>query len=140
MYPNQRPIDLSGKMIAIIDDDLASLRYFEVLLKTTGASVITFMNGTDVIEFIGRGLKDVDMVLTDYLIPYINGIDCVRQIRKVNRTIPVIMITAYFTRESKEEALLAGCNEYVLKPIVPEKVLNLLEKYLVNPEFAHYAP
>lgn len=137
MYSNQCPINLSGKKIVIVDDDLASLRYFEVLLKTTGASVITFMNGTDMIEFISKGLKDIDLVMTDYLIPYINGIDCIRQVRKVNRSIPVIMITAYFTREAKEEALLAGANEYILKPIVPEKVLSLLEKYLVNPEFAH---
>lgn len=137
MCANQCPIDLSGKTIVILDDDLASLRYFEVLLKTTGASVITFMNGTDMIEFISRGLQGVDLIMTDYLIPYINGIDCIRQVRKVNRTIPVIMITAYFTREAKEEALLAGANEYILKPIVPEKVLSLLEKYLVNREFAH---
>lgn len=137
MYSNQCPIDLSGKKIVIVDDDLASLRYFEVLLKTTGASVITFMNGTDMIEFISKGLKDIDLIMTDYLIPYINGIDCIRQVRKVNRLIPVIMVTAYFTREAKEEALLAGANEYILKPIVPEKVLSMLEKYLVNPEFAH---
>ena len=137
MYPNQNQLDLSDKMIAIVDDDLASIRYFEVLLKTTGASVITFMNGTDLINFISSGLEKVDMVMTDYLIPFVNGIECVRQIRKVNRNIPIIMVTAYFTRESKEEALLAGCNEYVLKPVIPEKVLNLLEKYLVQKEFAN---
>lgn len=124
-------------MIAIVDDDLASIRYFEVLLKTTGASVITFMNGTDLINFISGGLKNVDMVMIDYLIPFVNGIDCARQIRKVNKSIPVIMVTAYYTRESKEDALLAGCNEYILKPIVPEKVLALLEKYLLHREYAH---
>jgi CheY-like chemotaxis protein len=137
MYSNQYQLDLSDKMIAIVDDDLASIRYFEVLLKTTGASVITFMNGTDLINFISGGLKDVDMVLIDYLIPYVNGIDCARQIRKANKTIPIAMVTAYYTRESKEEALLAGCNEYILKPVVPDKVLALLEKYLVHREFAH---
>ena len=59
-----------------------------------------------------------------------------RQIRKIDRNIPLVMITAYYTRESKEEAFLAGSNEYVLKPVVPEKVLALLEKYLVQKEYA----
>jgi CheY-like chemotaxis protein len=136
MYPGPNQLDLSDKTIAIVDDDLASIRYFEVLLRTTGANVITFMNGTDLISFISGGLKDVDMVMIDYLIPFVNGIDCARQIRKVNRAIPVVMITAYYTRESKEEALLAGCNEYILKPVIPEKVLSILEKYLLHGEFA----
>lgn len=137
MYPGPNLLDLSDKTIAIVDDDLASIRYFEVLLKTTGASVITFMNGTDLINFVSGGLKDVDMVMIDYLIPFVNGIDCARQIRKVNRNIPVVMVTAYYTRESKEEALLAGCNEYILKPVIPEKVLSILEKYLLRREYAH---
>lgn len=137
MYPGPNQLNLSDKTIAIVDDDLASIRYFEVLLKTTGASVITFMNGTDMINFISGGLKDVDMVMIDYLIPFVNGIDCVRQIRKVNKNIPVVMVTAYYTRESKEDALLAGCNEYILKPVIPEKVLSILEKYFFHREFAH---
>jgi len=40
------------------------------------------------------------------------------------------MITAYSSEQAKTEAYLAGCNEYVLKPIYPEKVFFLLEKYL----------
>lgn len=137
MYPNQQHLDLSDKMVAIVDDDLASIRYFEVLLKTTGASVVTFMNGTDLINFISGGLKNVDLIMMDYLIPFVNGIECARQIRKVNKNIPLVMVTAYYTRESKEDALLAGCNEYILKPVVPEKVLSILEKYLLQREFAH---
>jgi len=137
MYPGPNHLDLSDKTIAIVDDDLASIRYFEVLLKTTGASVITFMNGTDLINFVSGGLKNVDMVMIDYLIPFVNGIDCARQIRKVNRSIPVVMVTAYYTRESKEEALLAGCNEYILKPVIPEKVLSILEKYLLHRQYAN---
>ncbi|MEZ5011051.1 MAG: response regulator [Bacteroidales bacterium] len=87
-------------MIAIVDGDLASIRYFEVLLKTTGASVITFMNGTDLINFISSGLEKVDMVMTDYLIPFVNGIECARQIRKVNGNIPIVMVT-YYTRNPR---------------------------------------
>jgi CheY-like chemotaxis protein len=73
----------------------------------------------------------------DYLIPYINGIDCVKSLRKYNRHVPVVMITAYYTRESKEESILAGIDEYILKPIIPEKVLSILEKYLTRKEYSY---
>ncbi len=139
MYHDSNQLDLSHKTIAIVDDDVASIRYFEVLLKTTGASVVSFMNGSELVDYVSKNIESVDMVLLDYLIPLVNGIDCVRQIRKIDKTIPLVMITAYYTRESKEEAFLAGSNEYVLKPVVPEKVLALLEKYLVHREFAPYA-
>ena len=138
MYSDHYQLDLSNRTIAIVDDDIASIRYFEVLLKTTGANVVSFMTGTELVEYVTANADSVDMVLLDYLIPFTNGIECVRQIRKVSRTIPLVMITAYYTRESKEEAFLAGSNEYILKPVIPEKVLALLEKYLVQREFAPY--
>jgi CheY-like chemotaxis protein len=40
------------------------------------------------------------------------------------------MLTAYFSEHTKNEALIAGCNEYILKPVFPEKIFCLLEKYL----------
>jgi len=136
MHSNHYQLDLTGKTIAIVDDDIASIRYFEVLLKTTGASVITFMNGTEIIDYLSANPKAIDLIMIDYLIPFVNGIDCMKQIRKMNRIVPLIMVTAYYTRESKEEAFLAGCNEYILKPVIPEKILNVLKKYLIQEEFA----
>lgn len=137
MYSDHYHLDLSDKTIVIVDDDVASLRYFEVLLKTTGANILSFSNGSDLINYISNNGSNMDLVLLDYLIPFVNGIECMRQIRKVNKKIPLIMITAYYTRESKEEAFLAGCNEYILKPVIPEKVLALLEKYLIHKEYAN---
>jgi CheY-like chemotaxis protein len=43
------------------------------------------------------------------------------------------MITAYSSEQAKTEAYIAGCNEYILKPIYPEKIFFLLEKYLKTP-------
>lgn len=137
MYSDNYHFDLSGKTIAVIDDDLASIRYFEVLLKTTSADVVTFSTGTDFLNYIKDNPNAFDMILIDYLIPFVNGIDCIRALRKSDKKTPVLMITAYYTRESKEEAYIAGCNEYILKPVVPEKILGVLHKYLVQKEFVY---
>ncbi len=138
MYLNQNPMDLSDKTIAVVDDDIASIRYFEVLLKTTGADVVSFSNGTDITRYLADQNNKADLVMIDYLIPFINGIECIRQIRKLYPNLPLIMVTAYFTRESKEEAFLAGCNEYILKPVIPDRILGLLNKYLIQKEPATF--
>lgn len=135
MHSDHNNLDLSGKYIAIVDDDPATTRYFEVLLKTTSAGVKSFSNGTDFLEYIKDNPDAFDLIMMDYLIPYVNGIDCIKAFRKQNSRVPVIMITAYYTRESKEESILAGSNEYILKPVIPEKVLGILEKYLASKEF-----
>lgn len=137
MHSDQHNLDLSGKTIAIVDDDMATIRYFEILLKTTSAEVMTFLNAIDFLNYSKENPRKFDLVLMDYLIPYINGIDCVKSLRKYNRHVPVVMITAYYTRESKEESILAGIDEYILKPIIPEKVLSILEKYLTRKEYAY---
>jgi CheY-like chemotaxis protein len=51
-------------------------------------------------------------------------------LRKEMKNTPVIMITAYSSEQAKTEAYIAGCNEYILKPVYPEKIFFLLEKYL----------
>jgi len=138
MQPDQHNLDLSGKTIAIVDDDMATIRYFEILLKTTSAEVMTFLNGIDFLNYSKDNPRKFDLIMMDYLIPYVNGMDCVKSLRKYNRHVPVVMITAYYTRESKEESILAGIDEYILKPIIPEKVLSILEKYLLRKEYASY--
>jgi CheY-like chemotaxis protein len=42
------------------------------------------------------------------------------------------MISAYYSEQTKNDAFVAGCNEYVLKPVLPEKLIMLLEKYLIH--------
>jgi DNA-binding response OmpR family regulator len=123
-------LDLTGKLIVIVEDDLPSIKYYETLLKNSGADLIMLKNGRDFVEFINQGNTKIDLLIMDFLIPLINGIDCIRIFRKENKSAPILMITAYSSEQAKTEAYIAGCSEYVLKPIYPEKIFFLLEKYL----------
>jgi CheY-like chemotaxis protein len=129
-------LELRNKTIIIIEDDIPSVKYYETLLKNSGARIKIFTNGSDFINYLSATQDKIDLILIDFLIPFINGIDCVRIFRKERRNIPVLMLTAYFSEQSKNEAFVAGCNEYVLKPIFPEKIFYLLEKYL-KPEISY---
>jgi CheY-like chemotaxis protein len=130
MTLNISNLELSGKNILIVEDDLPSIRYYETLLKNSGADVMVFHTGKEFVDFLAVTDKTIDLVFMDFLIPLINGIECVRILRKDRKNTPVIMITAYSSEQAKTEAYIAGCNEYLLKPIYPEKVFFLLEKYL----------
>lgn len=132
-------LDLIGKTIVIVEDDIPSIRYYETLLKNTGADLMVFHTGKEFVDHISLSANAADLVIMDFLIPLINGIECIRILRKERKNVPVLMITAYSSEQSKTEAYIAGCNEYILKPIYPEKIFLLLEKYL-SPEISvkHY--
>lgn len=123
-------LNLADKTIIVVEDDLPSVMYYETLLKNTGATIRVFRNGKEFVDFITMSREKIDLVFMDFLVPLVNGIECTRMLRKSRKNVPVIMVTGYASDQSKKEAFLAGCNEYVLKPIYPEFIYNLLEKYL----------
>jgi DNA-binding response OmpR family regulator len=130
MTLNINNLELADKNIVIVEDDLPSIKYYETLLKNSGADVKIFHTGKEFVDYLNNGNNIVDLVFMDFLIPLINGIECIRIFRKERKSTPIIMITAYSSEQAKTEAYIAGCNEYVLKPIYPEKIFFLLEKYL----------
>lgn len=136
MSLNTSPLQLQDKKIIIVEDDLPSIRYYETLLKSSGAEVVIFHNGKEFIDYISEFKGKIDMVFLDFLIPLVNGIECLRVFRRERKNVPVLMITAYSSEQCKTEAYLAGCNEYILKPIYPEKIYLLVEKYLKQ-EISH---
>ena len=127
-----RNLKLTGKNIVIVEDDMVSIRYYSAVLKNTGAEVKIFHNGKEFVDYMILENATIDLVFMDFLIPLVNGIDCVKIFRRTRKDTPVIIITAYSSEQTKTDAFFAGCNEYILKPIYPEKVLFILEKYLQN--------
>ena len=130
MTLNISNLELDGKYIVIVEDDLPSIRYYETLLRNSGADVKIFRTGKEFVDYINLPDSNIDLVFMDFLIPLINGIECIRIFRKDRKATPIIMLTAYSSEQAKTEAYIAGCNEYILKPIYPDKVIFLLEKYL----------
>lgn len=129
MSLNFSSLELTNKTIVIVEDDVPSMRYYETLVKSSGADVVKFRTGKDFIEHIKKKDSKIDLVIMDFLIPLINGIDCTRIFKKERKNIPVLMLTAYSSEQSKAEAYIAGCSEYILKPVYPENMYALLEKY-----------
>jgi CheY-like chemotaxis protein len=132
MTLNISNLELYDKNIIIVEDDIPSIKYYETILKSTGATITLLRSGLEFVEYIEQPDVKIDFIFMDFLIPFINGIDCTRIFRKFNKTTPIVMLTAYNSEQTKTEAYIAGCNEYVLKPVYCEKLIFLLEKYLTR--------
>jgi two-component system, sensor histidine kinase and response regulator len=130
MSPAINQFDFQDKIIIIVEDDIPSVRYYETLLKNSGAEIKVFTNGKAFVDYFMTTEDKIDIVFIDFLIPMVNGVECTRLFRKEHKNIPVLMLTAYFSDNTKKEAYIAGCNEYILKPVFPEKIFSLLERYL----------
>jgi DNA-binding response OmpR family regulator len=130
MTPTFNNLELQDKNIIIVEDDIPSVKYYETLLVNSGAKITVFTNGKQFLDYLDSSPGKIDMLIIDFLIPFVNGIECVRLFRKERKNVPVLMLTAYFSDQSKNGAFMAGCNEYILKPVFPEKIYFLLAKYL----------
>ena len=100
-------LDITGKRIAIVEDDIASLKYYETLLRETGAEVSTFSaTERNLLRLLLQVRLSFEMVFMDFLVPLVNGIDCTRAFRHVNRSAPVILITAYYSEQTKNMSFI----------------------------------
>ena len=99
--------DWDEKTILIVEDDEANYLYFKSLLKRTGANLIWKKNGHDTLKVIHEN-NEIDLILMDVLIPFVNGIEVTREIRKQKNTTPVIIIKSYTYKEILEKCFIPG--------------------------------
>ncbi len=85
-------------------------------------------SGMEAIEMC-RNNPDIDLVLMDINMPFMNGYEATRKIREFNSEVVIIAQTAYALAGDREKALAAGCNDYISKPINRLKLLNMVKKH-----------
>src|SRR6266480_64702 len=107
--------------ILIIDDEAEIRESLQTLLEFESYEVEVAVNGEDGIAKIGE--RPFDLVLLDFAMPDVNGIDLLREIRERDPQLSVIMITAYGTVENAVKAMQAGAVNFIQKPWDNEKLL-----------------
>jgi|GEM_PF-1104569 len=120
--------DFSKYTILIAEDVNYNFEYLKNIFASTGALLLWAKDGIDVLNFFNN--QAIDLILMDIQLPEISGIEATRQIRKKNKTIPIIAQTGYTMDEDREKCLSAGCNEVLIKPLRIEDVLNAVSRYL----------
>lgn len=114
--------------VAIVDDDPRIRRLLEDELAELGYAVACFDNAFSLIEQLDE-LRPV-LILLDLLMPQMDGIECLRRIRKKKVTAPVIVFTALSDNEKRQEADEEGASDYILKPDLFENLPAILARHL----------
>jgi len=121
----------SVKNILVVEDDDASLLLITKILNSLKINIHHVTNGKDAIEFIESN-PGTDLILMDIKLPGIDGYEATSEIKKINSDIPVIAQTAYAIAGDREKAISIGCDDYISKPIRPDKLLELVLSYVSN--------
>ncbi len=91
-------------------------------------------NGQEGLELFKEHEKEIDLIITDVNMPILNGLDMVKEIKKINLNIPIIVATAFSNKEYLLEAIDIGVDKYVLKPIDIAKLLQVMSQSLIYHE------
>lgn len=91
-------------------------------------------NGQEGLELFKKYENEIDLIITDVNMPILNGLDMVKEIKKINMNIPIIVATAFSNKEYLLEAIDIGVDKYVLKPIDIAKLLQVMSQSLIYHE------
>lgn len=121
---------MSIPKILWVDDEIDSLNSQIIFLENKGYSVTTKTNGYDAIEYVKENI--VDVVLMDETMPGITGLQVLQQIKEINSTLPVVLITKNEAENLMDEAIGSQISDYLIKPVNPNQVWLSLKKIIDN--------
>jgi len=121
-----------SRRILIVDDEPLNLDLLSQELADLGHVTENSASGADALKKM-RGF-DPELIFLDYQMPGMNGIEVLREIRKQDKNLPVIIITAYGTIERAVEAIKTGADDFITKPFDPEHLAVVVKKALERAE------
>ncbi len=120
-----------GRRILIVEDDVRNVFALSKVLEPRGAKVEIARNGREALEQLVR-TPDIDLVLMDLMMPEMDGLTAIREIRKQSKfaRLPIIALTAKAMPDDREHALDAGASDYMAKPFEVDKLVSLCRVWL----------
>ena len=125
---------LEGLQVLLVEDNELNLEIAKTLMEMQGMCVDTAENGREAVDkFTSRPINYYYAVLMDIRMPVMDGLEATRAIRELDRsdakTIPVIAMTANAFEEDRRQAINAGMNSYLVKPIDISKLFEELKRF-----------
>lgn len=112
-------VDDSKTMQRIIKNSLVRLGYNDILLANDGEEAFNIFEE-----------EKIDLLITDWNMPVINGLELVKKVRSENDFIPIIMVTTEGGKKEVITALKAGVNNYIVKPFTPQVLKEKLSLFM----------
>mgnify|MGYP006304325255 CR=1 FL=1 len=113
--------------VLLVDDSVSMRQMTSIILKQAGYEVMEAVDGKDALE---KFSDEIGVLITDYNMPNMNGIDLIKSVRggEVNKSVPILMITTESEDEKKMEGKKAGATGWITKPFDKDTLLSTLKK------------
>ena len=113
--------------ILVVDDEQLICELLEEFLTIKGHIVQTANNGQTAIRQVTKMKPDI--VLLDITMPDMTGLEALKQIREIDSSPGIVMLSAFRDEETVQEAMSAGANFYIQKPVELDKLITVLHKW-----------
>jgi len=112
--------------ILIVEDEASQRKLLADFLKNEGHKVISAPNGTEALNLVKN--QHVEIILLDYKMPDMTGLDVLKEVRKINPEIDVVIITAFGTIDAAVTAIKEGARDYLTKPVDLNTLLLMIDR------------
>jgi DNA-binding response OmpR family regulator len=116
---------LNNKNVLYVEDDETVLNNISKLLRNYFAKVHTAADGQSGYTVFTN--EEIDILLVDIELPKLNGINLIKQIRKIDQKVPIVIISAYTKTDYLLESVELNLNKYIVKPFTSKKFHTLLK-------------
>lgn len=118
------------KHVLVVEDDHMLLKTIAMILKRQGYEVHQAANGKEAIGALQE--RDYDLVLTDIMLPYANGLELLGMIRGSNQhqKTPVVIVSAITNEDTLLEGFSLGADDYLKNPFVPGELVSRINRLL----------
>jgi len=122
---------LEGKKALVVDDDMRNIFALSTVLHDHGMEIISANNGREAIRLVQED-PSIDIVLMDIMMPEMDGITTMREVRKLEhrKDLPIIAVTAKAMKGDREKCIQAGAWDYLSKPVDTIHLLGVLKSWL----------
>jgi CheY-like chemotaxis protein/signal transduction histidine kinase len=131
-----REASLEGRRVLVVEDDVRNIFALSSVLEPRGAAVVIARNGLEALAALSASRESadrrIDLVLMDIMMPEMDGLTAMREIRKQPawKDLPIIALTAKAMSDDQEKCLAAGANDYIAKPLDVERLLSLVRVWM----------
>ena len=122
-----------GELILVVDDELSVCKIAKATLETYGYRVITAGDGTEAVTEFLQHAKDIQVVLTDMAMPYMDGPSTIRALRKIEPQIKIIATSGLTSDADLLKMASTSVQAFLSKPYTAEQLLRVLRTVLVAP-------
>jgi CheY-like chemotaxis protein len=122
---------LANKKVLFVDDDMRNIFALATVLEEHAMQTLSADNGRDAIRTL-RTEEGIDIVLMDIMMPEMDGMETIRQIRRDPKlkNVPIVAVTAKAMKGDREKCIEAGAWDYLSKPVDTEQLLAVLRAWL----------